>query len=111
LTKPIGVVDKSRALVLDLLPAKVGGRKRITKAKGKGRGITSITRDLSITLAIDMFDLTLWEASGTGDNGDRGRKRALTLFVLVLITLKRARTPNPLVPLVNPNIDLMTGKL
>ena len=111
LTKPTGVVDKSRALVLDLLPTKVGGRKRITKAKGKGRGITSTTRDLSTTLATDMFDLTPWEASGTDDNGDRGRKRALTSSALVSITLKRARTPNPLVPLVNPNIDLTTGKL
>ena len=58
MTKPIGVVDKSRALVLDPLPAKVRGRKRITKAKDKGHRVTSTTRDLSITLAIDMFDLT-----------------------------------------------------
>jgi hypothetical protein len=57
--KSIGVIDSSRAPVLDPLPAKVGGRKRITKAKGKGHGVTSITRDLSTTLAIDMFDLTL----------------------------------------------------
>jgi hypothetical protein len=57
--KPTGVINNSRALVLDPLPIKVRGRKRITKAKGKGRGIISITRDLSITLAIDMFDLTL----------------------------------------------------
>jgi hypothetical protein len=55
----MGVINKSRALVLDPLPAKVRGRKRITKAKGKGRGIISITRDLSITLAIDIFNLTL----------------------------------------------------
>jgi hypothetical protein len=54
----MGVIDKSRALVLDPLPTKVKGRKRITKAKGKGRGITSITQDLSITLAIDIFNLT-----------------------------------------------------
>jgi hypothetical protein len=59
LTKPIGVINNRRALVLDLLPTKVRGRKRITKAKGKGRGVISITRDLSITLAIDMFNLTL----------------------------------------------------
>jgi hypothetical protein len=107
----MGVINKSRALVLDPLPAKVRGRKRITKAKGKGRRITSITRDLFITLAINIFNLTLWEASRTNDNGDRGRKRALTLSAPVLITLKRARTPNPLVPLVNPNIDLTTSKL
>jgi len=88
LTNLTGVVNKSRALVLDLLPVKVRGRKRITKAKGKGRGITSIIRDLSITLAIDMFDLTPWEAFRTNDNGDRGRKRALTLSALVLTTLK-----------------------
>ena len=57
--KPTGVIDDRRALVLDPLPAKVRGRKRITKAKGKGRGVTSTTRDLSTTLATDMFDLTL----------------------------------------------------
>jgi hypothetical protein len=111
LTKPISVVNKSRALVLDLMPVKVRGRKRITKAKGKGHRITSIIWDLSITLAIDMFNLTLWEAFRTNDNGDRGKKRALTLFILVLTTLKRAYMPNPLVPLVNPNIDLMISKL
>ena len=55
----MGVINNRRALVLDLLPAKVGGRKRITKAKGKGRGVISIIWDLFITLAIDMFDLTL----------------------------------------------------
>jgi hypothetical protein len=60
------------------LPTKVRGRKRITKAKGKGRGVISITRDLSITLAIDMFDLTPWGAPKTDDDGNRGRKRALT---------------------------------
>jgi hypothetical protein len=42
LTKSIGVVNDRRALVLDPLPVKVGGRKRITKAKGKGRGVISI---------------------------------------------------------------------
>jgi hypothetical protein len=42
LTKPTGVINNRRAPVLDPLPAKVGGRKRITKAKGKGRGVTSI---------------------------------------------------------------------
>jgi hypothetical protein len=59
LTKPIGVINNRRALVLDLLPMKVRGRKRITKAKGKGRRVISITRDLFITLAIDIFNLTL----------------------------------------------------
>jgi hypothetical protein len=59
LTKPTGVIDDGRAPVLDSLPAKVRGRKRITKPKGKGRGVTSTTRDLSTTLATDMFDLTL----------------------------------------------------
>jgi hypothetical protein len=38
---------------------KVRGRKRIIKAKGKGHRVVSITQDLSITLAIDMFNLTL----------------------------------------------------
>ena len=57
--KPISVINNKRALVLDPLPTKVRGRKRITKAKGKGHGVTSIIRDLSITLAINMFDLTL----------------------------------------------------
>jgi hypothetical protein len=55
----MGVVNNRKALVLDLLPIKVGGRKRITKAKGKGYRVISITQDLSITLAIDMFNLTL----------------------------------------------------
>jgi hypothetical protein len=58
LTKSISVINNSKALVLDLLPTKVRGRKRITKAKGKGYKITSIIRDLSTTLAIDIFDLT-----------------------------------------------------
>jgi hypothetical protein len=111
LTKPTGVINSSRAPVLDPLPAKVGGRKRITKAKGKGRGVTSTTRDLSTTLAIDMFNLTPWGASQTDDNGNGGRKRALTLSALVSTTLKRVRTPNPPVPLINPNINPATGKL
>jgi hypothetical protein len=38
----MGVIDNRRALVLDPLPIKVGERKRITKAKGKGRGVISI---------------------------------------------------------------------
>ena len=59
MTKPISVIDDKRALVLDLLPVKVRGRKRITKVKGKRRGVISIIQDLSITLAIDIFDLTL----------------------------------------------------
>jgi hypothetical protein len=96
------------------LPTKVRGRKRITKAKGKGRGVISITRDLSITLAIDMFDLTPWGAPKTDDDRNRGRKRALTLSIPVSITPKRVciPNPNPLVPLaVNPNIDPITSKL
>jgi hypothetical protein len=44
---------------LDPLPIKVKGRKRITKAKGKRHRVISITQDLSITLAIDIFNLTL----------------------------------------------------
>ena len=111
LTKPTGVIDDRRAPVLDPLPAKVGGRKRITKAKGKGRGVISTTRDLSTTLAIDMFNLTPWGAPKTDDDGNRGRKRALTLSALVSIALKRAYTPYPLMPLVNPNIDPTTSKL
>jgi hypothetical protein len=55
----MGVINNSRALVLDPLPIKVRGRKRITKAKGKGHRIISIIRDLSTTLAINIFDLTL----------------------------------------------------
>jgi hypothetical protein len=58
LTKPTGVINNTRAPVLDPLPTKVGGRKRIAKAKGKGHRVISITRDLSITLATDMFNLT-----------------------------------------------------
>jgi hypothetical protein len=111
LTKPTGVINNRRAPVLDPLPAKVGGRKRITKAKGKGRGVTSTTRDLSTTLAIDMFDLTPWGAPETYDDGNRGRKRALTSSAPVSTTPKRACTPNPSVPPINPNIDPATGKL
>jgi hypothetical protein len=59
LTKLTSVIDDKRALVLDLLPVKVRGRKRITKVKGKRRGVISIIQDLFITLAIDIFDLTL----------------------------------------------------
>jgi hypothetical protein len=44
---------------LDLLLIKVRERKRITKAKGKGHGVISIIQDLFITLAIDIFNLTL----------------------------------------------------
>jgi hypothetical protein len=56
-----------------------------------------------------MFDLTLWGAPKTDDDGNRGRKRALTLSALT--TPKRACISNPLVPPVNPNIDPATGKL
>jgi hypothetical protein len=94
------------------LPAKVRGRKRITKAKGKGRRVISTTRDLFITLAIDMFNLIPWGAPETDDDRNKGRKRALTSFIPVLITLKRVYTLNPLVPpVVNPNIDPITSKL
>jgi hypothetical protein len=55
----MGIINDSRALVLDPLPIKVKGRRRITRAKGKGRGIISIIRDLFIILAIDIFNLTL----------------------------------------------------
>jgi hypothetical protein len=109
LTKPTGVINNRRALVLDPLPAKVRGRKRITKAKGKGRGVISTTRDLSITLAINMFNLTPWGAPKTDNNRNKGRKRALTSSAST--TPKRACTPNPLVPLVNPNINPATSKL
>jgi hypothetical protein len=58
-----------------------------------------------------MFNLTPWGAPKTDDDGNRGKKRALTLSALVLIALKRAYTPYPLVPLVNPNNDPTTSKL
>ena len=107
--KPIGVINNRRALVLDPLSVKIKGRKRITKTKGKGRGVISTTQDLFITLAINIFNLTLQRAPKTNNNGNRGRKRALTLSIL--ITLKRVYTPNPLVPLINPNINPITNKL
>jgi hypothetical protein len=44
---------------LDPLPIKVKERKRITKAKGKEHKVISITQDLSIMLAINIFNLTL----------------------------------------------------
>jgi hypothetical protein len=40
--KPIGVINNRRAPVLDPLPIKVRGRKRITKAKGKEHRVISI---------------------------------------------------------------------
>ena len=58
-----------------------------------------------------MFDLTLWGTPKADDDENRGRKRALTSSATASTTLKRARTPNPPVPLVNPNIDPITGKL
>jgi hypothetical protein len=94
------------------LPAKVRGRKRITKAKGKEHRVISTTQNLFITLAINIFNLIPWGAPKTNDDRNKGRKRALTLFILVLITLKRVYTPNPLMPLVvNPNINPITSKL
>jgi hypothetical protein len=59
LTKPTGIINNKRALVLDLLPIKIKERKRIIKAKGKRHRVISITRNLSIILAINMFNLTL----------------------------------------------------
>ena len=57
--KPTGIINKSRALVLNPLLVKVKRRKRIIKVKGKSHRIISITRDLSITLAVNIFNLTL----------------------------------------------------